>query len=136
MELRKNKLPESAENFLKYLKAKNKSKDTIKGYNSDLHIFFDFISTYKKKKEINKTLLKAITLKDLYMFISYLEEEITDKNGNMKSRNSPYARARKSACLKSYFQYIYKVEKIVPENIADDLDNIKIQEKEVIYLNK
>lgn len=129
-------LPESAVNFLRYLKAKNKSIETIKGYDSDLHVFFNFISTYKKKKEITKTVIRGITLKDLYMFMSYLEEEIIDSKGNKKSRNAPSARARKSACLKSYYYYIYKVEKIVAENIAEDLEPIKIPDKEVIYLNK
>lgn len=130
------KLPESAIDFLRYLKAKNKSNQTVNGYTSDLRVFFNFMTIYKKKKEINKTFIKSITLKDLYMFMSFLEENIEDKDGKMKNRNSPSARARKSACLKSYFKYLYKVEKIISENIAEDLENVKIPDKEVVYLNK
>lgn len=129
------KLPESAVDFLRYLKAKNKSNETIKGYTSDLRTFFNFISTYKKKKEITKTLIRSITLKDLYMFMSYLQEDIEDKNGKIKNRNSSYARARKTACLKSYYEYIYKVEKIVSENVAEDLICPDIDKKNPIYLS-
>jgi site-specific recombinase XerD len=130
------KLPESAENFLRHLKARNKSLESIDGYTSDLRIFFDFITTYKKKKEVTNRLLKNITLKDLDMFMSYLNEEIEGKNGKKKPRNSANTRARKLACIKSYFKYLYRVEKIITDNVAEDLEAVKIPDKEVIYLNK
>jgi len=127
MKARTNKLHESAENFLDYLHMKNSSEGTVKGYRSNLNIFFDFIKTYKKVRIIDNEIIENIKLTDLHAFLNYAEKELA---------NSPATRARKVACLQSYYNYIYKKAKIVSENVAEELDRIKIPEKEVIYLNK
>ena len=129
-------LPQSAKDFLEYLSAiKNKSKDTAKGYECDLKIFFNFITTYKKKKKINNNFIKGITLKDLHAFVIDLAEEIIDKNGNKKCKNSEATRARKVACIKSYFNYLQYKAKLINYNPAFELESPKIPDKEIIYLD-
>ena len=119
-------LHESAKNFLNYLHTiKNRSDETIIGYSSNLRIFFEFLKI-KKKKAITNKLLKTITLDDLYNFLSYTEKEL---------RNSPATRARKVACLKSYFHYLYKKAKLIPEDITEELDSPKIPKKKPISMN-
>ena len=125
MELRKNKLPESAENFLEYLHMKNSSEGTIKGYKSNLDVFFDFIKDYKKTKTINNKVIKNIKLTDLYAFLNYAEKELG---------NAPATKARKVACLQSYFKYLKKA-KIIEDNISEDLDQIKIPKNKPVSLS-
>lgn len=118
-------LHESAINFLNYLHTiKNRSDKTIDGYASNLRVFFKYLNV-KKKKPITNKLLKSLKLNDLYNFLIYTEKDLG---------NSPATRARKVACLKSYFKYLHKKEKIVSENIAEELETPEIQKKNPIYL--
>jgi len=126
MKARTNKLPESAEDFLNYLHMKNSSEGTINGYKSNLNIFFDFIKSYKKARSINNKTIKNIKLIDLYSFLNYAEKELG---------NSPATRARKVACLQSYFKYLYKKAKLIDDNIAEELDQIKIPKTKPITLD-
>jgi len=120
MEKKNNiKLPLSAMDFLEQLNTDNKAKTTISGYESDLRVFFTFLKDYKNKKEISNKTLKSLQTYDLNKFINY------SKN---KLENSEYARARKVACLRSYWKYLRK-ENIVATNIAEDLDSPKIGKK-------
>jgi site-specific recombinase XerD len=119
-------LPESAQDFLNYLHTiKNKSDGTCEGYASNLRIFFGFIMKNKKKKQITNKLLKSLKLNDLYNFLTYAEKELN---------NAPATRARKVACLQSYFKYLHKIAKIVPENIAEELESPDIPKKNPLYL--
>lgn len=121
----KNKTPQSVLDFLEYLKViKNRSNETTIGYKADLQLFFEFISTYKRKSQINNTVLKSITLIDLYKFLGECE-----KRGNV-----PATRARKVATLKSYFKYLKKV-KIIKEDVAEELETPKINRKQPDVLN-
>lgn len=114
-----NNLPQSAIDFLEQLHTNNKAKTTIKGYSSDLGTFFTFLKDYKKKEEITNRMIKALKLDDLNKFINYSKNKLGNKE---------YARARKVACLKSYFKYLKK-EKFININIAEDLDTPKIGKK-------
>lgn len=121
----KNKSPQSVLDFLEYLKViKNRSNETTIGYKADLQLFFEFISTYKRKSKINNTVLKTITLIDLYKFLGECE-----KRGNV-----PATRARKVATLKSYFKYLKKV-KIIKEDVAEELETPKINRKQPVVLD-
>jgi site-specific recombinase XerD len=122
----KKKLPQSAIDFLEYLRViKNRSEETIEGYNVDLQLFFDFITTYKRKSKINNNFIKGITLTDLYKFLGECE----------KRGNKAPTRARKVATLKSYFKYIHKKAKITKENVAEELETPKIKHKQPAVLN-
>lgn len=91
---------ESVNSFLDYLETiKNKSNNTIDAYRKDLRIFFEFLTAKKKVNKVDDEFLNNITLSDLYSFMAYCEKV---------RNNSAYARARKVATLKSYFNFIEK----------------------------
>ena len=130
--------PESVIEFTNYLGTiKNKSKNTIIGYKSDLGLFFKYLSYKKNSKKYSNIIdiediditnigvrfIQSIELKDLYAFMNYLENEREKKNGEC-------ARARKVATLKSYYNYIFKKAKIVKENIAEELEAPKINRRQ------
>ena len=120
-------LHESAIGFLNYLHTmKNASDETIKYYNSDLRVFFKFIKQYKKSPCISTRLIKSLKPSDLYAFITYAENELDNK---------AITRARKIACLKSYFHYLYKKAKLINEDIGEEIESPKLEEKKPITLN-
>jgi site-specific recombinase XerD len=133
-------LPESVENFIGYLRTmKNCSDETIKGYESDLSLLFKFLKLHKSGrkivskddvddiniKDIDSEFINTITLNDLMCFMIYLKD---------KRNNSEYARTRKTYSIKSYFHYIYKKAKIIPEDIAEELESPKLPKREPISL--
>lgn len=132
-------LPESVVDFLNYLETiRNKSQNTVKAYRKDLIVFFRFIYLYKGKiKDKNLTfeeidisdadeeLIKSIKLRDLYAFMSFIEKY---------RNNSSYSRARKVACLKSYFKYLSGKAKIINDNPTLELESPKINKRHPIYL--
>jgi len=107
----KTKLPKIIKDFLIYLSAiKGKSPRTRKEYEYeyDIVLFFRFHKAVQKDlpieelhtieiDNVNIDLIKEITLEDLYLFLEYCK---------VQRGNSPYARARKSASLKSFFKYL------------------------------
>jgi site-specific recombinase XerD len=114
-----------------------KSKGTISGYKADLIVFFRFLNLYKgivseetefkdiSITNIDNSLLSTVTLKDLYKFIFFIERY---------RENSNYAKARKTASLKSFFKFMYKT-KAIPENPALDLDGPKLSKRHPVYMN-
>ena len=95
--------------FLNYIETiKGKSKDTVQVYFYDLRLFFRFMKIRYKEADaqaafdeidisaLDEHFLRRITLGDLYAFLSYV---------NRERANSSYARARKVATLKSFFNY-------------------------------
>lgn len=131
-------LPPSAIEFLTYLETiKGKSINTIDAYKVDLTMFLRFIKAYKGLcsadlefedipiNDVDKTLLKQISLTDLYAFISFTEKH--RNNGN-------YARARKVATLKSFFNFLNNKAKIINENPATELESPKINQRNPVYL--
>lgn len=133
-------LPESVLDFFNYLETiKNKSPNTIRGYKSDLTIFFRFMKLFKKQVDnlkdiqfneidiydIDSDFLRSIKLRDLYAFMSFVEKERDNKS---------YARSRKVATLKSYFKFLQHKAKIITENPAIELETPKINKRHPIYL--
>jgi len=133
-----NELPERVEDFLKYLKGiKNKSQNTIDGYEVDLRMFFRW---YKLDKglvnkdikfeninisDITDNQIQSITLQDLYNFVYYLQNE---------RKNSEKSRARKIASLKSFFHYLKTKVKIIEEDVSIELETPDIKKREPVYL--
>ena len=95
--------PAILNDYLLYLlNTKNYSLGTIKGYELDLQLFFNFILEYK---QINMTLIKItifilfqIKTEDIYAYLVYLNHE---KN------NCSSTRQRKLAAIKSFFKWLY-----------------------------
>lgn len=131
--------PEALKDFINYLETiKGKSKNTIKGYEIDLSLFFKFMKVYKGLYvdpslefseipiyDIDNSFIKSIKLTDLYAYLSFVE----------KSRgNGTYARARKVASLKSFFKFLSGKAKIIDDNPALELESPKLQKRQPVYL--
>lgn len=113
------------EQFLDYMDdIKGRSPGTIEGYRNDLDIFFDFLKSRFKCKEVTENTIKKITLKDLHAYISYLTKT---RHNDIKSK------ARKIACLKSFFRYL-RLMNIIEANPAVDLESPKLPERQPVYL--
>lgn len=131
-------LPECMNNFLNYLGTiRGKSVNTLNGYKFDLTLFFKFLMLYKRKipdntdfenikiDKIDYEFVNMLKLADLYAFISFTE--------NYRN-NGTYARARKIACLKSFFKYLYSKEESIRNNPAVQLESTKIDKRNPVYL--
>ncbi|APR02296.1 recombinase XerC [Clostridium botulinum] len=133
-----NELPERVKDFFKYLKGiKNKSQNTIDGYEVDLRMFFrwykldkDLVSEDIKFQNIDisdiiDNQIQSITLQDLYNFVYYLQNE---------RKNSEKSRARKIATLKSFFNYLETKVKVIKENPTRELESPKLKQTQPIFL--
>lgn len=138
-----DEMPVFLVDYLNYLETiKGKSKNTIRAYSYDLRLFLRFLKVHKKLisvdlsnseefdnidiLDISPDILSSITLSDLYSFLSFVNRERT---------NSSYARARKVASLKSFFNYITNKAKLISINPASELESPKILKKLPKYLN-
>lgn len=136
----KTKVPKVINGYLSYISSiKGATQETVKAYASDLILFFRFLKIYSDDDtdgctnfeeiciaDIDVKFIREITLSDIYAFLSYLE---IDRN------NANSTRARKIACLKSFFRYAYKKAKIIDADIGLDLETPKISKKMPIYLS-
>lgn len=115
--------------FLEYLLSiKGKSEKTVREYFLDLRTFYRFlVIRFKLSKEIDNfeeidinlvtlDIIKKIQIIDLHAFIAFVDRE---------RNNSNRTKARKTACLRSYFKYLYSIVKIIPENPALNLETPK-----------
>jgi site-specific recombinase XerD len=131
-------LPIYVEDFLAYMETiQGKSKGTIKGYRYDLSLLFKVLKLKKDTKysdanlddidisDIDIDFIKKITLSDLYSFLSYLANIRDNKN---------YARARKVACIRSFFKYLQTKVKLIDDNPAIELETPKVNFRQPIYL--
>ena len=132
-------MPLILRDFLNCLQTiKGKSANTVKVYFYDLRVFFRFLKIHRnivdKKAEFDKIdisdidieLIKTVTLSDLYAFMSYVSND---------RDNTAYARARKVASLKSFFNYLYNKAKLLESNPATELESPKILKRLPRYLN-
>jgi site-specific recombinase XerD len=76
-------------------------------------------------EDINEEFLRNIRLGDLYSFINYI---------TIKRDNSTYARARKTASIKSFFLFLETKLKIIKDNPARELETPKISKRHPVYL--
>lgn len=133
-------LPKRVIDFLNYLhNIKAKSINTIKGYSIDLGLFFKFLKIYKGLEQdiilqevekvyigdITDEFIKEISLSDIYSFLAFLEKV---------RNNGTYARARKVATLKSFFNFLTTKLKLIKENPATELESPKIDKRHPVYL--
>jgi len=132
-------MPPVLRDFLNYLQTiKGKSVNTVQVYFYDLRMFFRFLKLHRnlvdKKTEFDRidvcdidiALIKTVTLSDLYSFMSYVSNS---------RDNTSYARARKVASLKSFFNYLANKAKLLNTNPASELESPKILKRLPRYLN-
>lgn len=134
-----DEIPPVLTDFLNYMETiKGKSTATVKEYFYDLRLFLRFIVQQNnpdhKNSEIESIPIKDFTienlqkidLSDLYSFMSYVTR---------KRDNSPNARARKVASLKSFFNYLTTKAKLLSYNPAGELESPKLMKRLPKYLN-
>ena len=132
-------LPIIAQDFLSYMDTiKAKSPNTIREYHYDLRSFFRFMKLHRRivslDSEFEKILvndlsldfIKSITLSDLYAYMSYL---------SLDRANKVTSRARKVACIKSFFNYLTTKAKVLEINPAKELESPKLGKRMPRYLD-
>lgn len=124
--------------FLNYSSTiRGKSDSTIEAYGYDLGLFFRFLKMHRRLvsaeisfdniliHDVDDEFLRNITLSEIYAFLSY-----TDK----KRKNSTYARARKTACIKTFFKYLSVKARIIDKDPTIELERPKIKKRNPVYL--
>lgn len=121
-------MPDIVVEFLNYmLTIQNKSEKTVQEYYYDLRTFLRYIKIIKYNADENKfdelsvndiTIddIKSIDLTDLYSFMAFMSRQ---------RNNTAVTRARKVACLKSFYKYLYTKLKVIDYNPAAELDSPK-----------
>jgi site-specific recombinase XerD len=125
--------------FISYMQnIKAKSQNTVQVYFYDLRVFFRFMKLHRNLADRNNEFenisiadidldfIRSINLSDLYAFLAFVSNN---------RDNSSYARARKVACLKSFFKYITLKAKLLDVNPAAELESPKILKRLPRYLN-
>ena len=131
--------PQVLLDFLNYIQTiKGKSENTVQVYFYDLRLFLRFLLIHYELTDPNvefeeiaiagfePELFKRINLSDLYSFMSFV---------NRERNNSSYARARKVATLKSFFNYLFSKAKLIDSNPAAELESPKIVKRLPRYLD-
>lgn len=129
-------LPDLLNQFLGYLfTIKAKSPNTINGYKSDLKLFLKYQKKNKLKikdnieeidiSDIDEEFINKIRLSDIYSFMSFI---------TLSRKNTSYARARKTAAIKSFFNYLEIKIHVIKENPAKELESPKIDKRHPVYL--
>jgi len=131
--------PDVLKDFLNYMQTiKGKSVNTVLVYFYDLRVFLRFLKLHRSLvpkniefdnidiTDIDVGLLKSVTLSDLYTYMSYISNN---------RANSAYARARKVASLKSFFNYLTNKAKLLENNPTAELESPKIVKRLPRYLN-
>lgn len=130
--------PERVLDFLNYSSTiRGKSDSTIEAYRYDLGLFFRFLKRHRRLvaaevpfdeifiHDVDDEFLRKITLSEIYAFLSY-----TDK----QRKNSAYARARKTACIKTFFKYLSVKARIIDKDPTLELERPKIKKRNPVYL--
>lgn len=127
-------MPEIIQDYLKnYLKlTKNRSDSTIKEYYYDLREIFQFI--FYNKKKIKDVDYKEVEIKnlDLNFFANIELNDIYDYLYEIDIK--PISRARKISAIKSFYNYLCNIKKIVAVNPCVGLESPKIGKRLPKYL--
>lgn len=132
------KYPPLLEEFLNYFSTvKARSNNTVKAYAYDLVLFLRFLKQRRGKADANVDfneidisdvdvdLIESVDLNDLYAYLNYVANERS---------NTPSARARKVASLRSFYNYLYKKTKVLSKNPTQELESPKLSIRQPIYL--
>ncbi len=116
------------------------SKSTILtrlNYAYDLRIFFEFLLNEcpqfsgKTMETLSPADLESVRIDDLYFYMDYLN--LYENRENKMQENAERGKARKIACLRSFFKHYYK-KQMISKNICTLLDTPKLHEKTIIKL--
>ena len=114
------------DNFKNYrLSIKGQSMGTVKGYLSDLNLFFKYMNLDMDSLTIEQ--LRSISENDLNNFIMYCKNE---------RNNSSNATNRKVCSLKAFFDYCVVKEEILEKDVSVKLEKSKVSKRQPVYLTK
>ncbi len=112
---------------------KGRSDNTIKEYRTDLLMFFNYIMNLHNIPIPNENFakadlefIKAITLNDMYAFISYCQKTLNSSTGT---------RARKIVSIRQFWKYLKTKAHLINNNIAEELETPKLPKRIPKYLN-
>lgn len=139
--------PRILRDFLSYHETiKGQSTKTIEEYYLDLRMFLRFMMLMKSElpyhtqldsisiKDIDLEFIRAITVTDIYDFLSYLANDRPQIQNTNKSGISPTSRARKLSAIKSFYKYLTVRTKQLDENPVQDLEYPKLRRSLPKYL--
>ncbi|MGN9164098.1 tyrosine recombinase XerC [Tissierellaceae bacterium HCP3S3_D8] len=131
-------IPIIFEDYLNYMETiKGTSPNTVKEYYFDLRTFFKFIKLRYRIVDSNTEfndidisdigidLIKRINIQDLHAYISYVDK---------KRDNGNFAKSRKVASLRSFFNYLYSTINVIDKNPAESLEFPKRDSRNPVYL--
>lgn len=125
--------------FLDYIETiKGRSPSTTREYGYNISNFLKFIvyrfnmDKFKREeiseidiKDFPEDYYKKIELSDLHAYLAY-----TDRYKN----NSTTTRARTASSLRTFFDYLFKIRKLIEMDPAHNLESPTIQKKNPVYL--
>ena len=131
-------IPIILEDYLNYMETiKGVSPNTVKEYFFDLRTFFRFIKLRYKLIEPNEIFeeinisdvdldfIKKLNIQDLHAYTSYADK---------KRDHGNYAKSRKVASLRSFFDYLYLRVNLIDKNPAEALEFPKKETRNPVYL--
>lgn len=131
-------LPSYCKEFFRGIEPRTQSRTRI-AYAYDLKVFFNFLMShnpsipleYREIKNIPLSILDSLTAVDIEEFMEYLkyrsdeEQEVMNKERGIK---------RKVSCLKSFYRYLYRTEKL-DNNPTERILMPKVHDKNIIRLD-
>lgn len=142
--------PQILKDFLMYHETiKGHSSKTVDEYFLDLRNFFRFLKIERgivprkthfdeiSIMDVNLDFVKIVTLNEVYDYLAFLAR---DRVVNQNSRSKKYGltattRARKIACIRSFYKYLTVKAKLLAENPVADLDSPKTPKTLPHYLS-
>ena len=142
--------PQILKDFLMYHETiKGHSSKTVDEYYLDLRMFFRFLKVERgivprmtefdeiSIMDVNLEFIRKVTLNEVYDYLTFLAR---DRVVNQHSRAKEYglsatSRARKIACIRSFYKYLTVKAKLLTENPVADLDSPKIPKTLPRYLS-
>ncbi len=129
-------LPYYMQNYWNHLAAK-KSIKTIYGYLLDIKGFLEFLSKARQTelKDINFKMLEGISVADVDAYIAGQRNTYTRTKKGVKAKEvSDVTLRRKLASIRSFYKFL-NTYGYVEKNPAALVENIKPEEKNVVYLD-
>lgn len=142
--------PQILKDFLIYHETiKGHSSKTVDEYFLDLRTFFRFLKINRgivprntdfdeiSIMDVNLDFVRVVTLNEVYEYLAFLaRDRIVNQNSRSKKFGlSATTRARKIACIRSFYKFLTVKAKLLTENPVADLDSPKTPKTLPHYLS-
>lgn len=145
----RNQSPQILRDFLIYHETiKGHSQATVDEYFLDLRNFFRYLKLERNLvargtpindisiMDVDLDFVRSVTLNEVYDYLAFLaRDRVVNQNSRYKEYGlSPTTRARKIACIRSFYKYLTVKAKLLDENPVADLDSPKVPKTLPRYL--